>query len=66
MSLLRRLRPKVVVPLINASFPSEGPLSKIIKEEGNIGSLSARLQSEGVDVEVKMPAPPGQSIEISL
>ena len=66
VQLLRRLKPKVVLPLINAGFPSEGPLAKAVREEGDVTSLAARLQAEGIQCEVKMPAPAGQSIEIAL
>lgn len=66
LSLLQRLQPKVFVPLINASFPSEGPLSKIIKEDGDLGQLSKDLRMAGLDVAIKHPAPPGQSMEVEL
>lgn len=65
-SLLRRLEPKAVVPLINASFPAEGPLSKIIKEEGSTSAVAAKLQAEGIQTQVQLPAAPGKSIEVAL
>ena len=66
MSLLQRLKPKVFVPLINASFPSEGPLSKVIKEIGSIDQLAKDLQMAGLDVAIKPPASPGKSMEVEL
>lgn len=66
VSLLQRLKPKVLVPLINASFPSEGPLSKIIKEDGDLQQLSRDLKDAGLDIAIRQPAPAGKSIQIEL
>lgn len=66
VSLLSRLKPKAFVPLINASFPSEGPLAKVIKEDGDLSTLISQLRLEGLNIQVKQPAPPGQSIEVAL
>ena len=66
MSLLSRLKPQVFVPLINASFPSEGPLSKVIKEDGSLDQLAKDLKVAGLDVAIKQPAAAGKSIEVQL
>ena len=66
MSLLSRLRPRVFVPLINASFPSEGPLSKVIKEDGSLDQLEKDLKAAGLDVIIREPAAAGKSMEVQL
>ena len=65
-NLLKRLRPKVLVPLINAGFPSEGPLAGAISEKGSVDDLPQRLRQEGIDVNIRLPAEPGKSIEVEL
>lgn len=64
--LLKRLKPKVLVPLVNAGFPSEGPLASVISERGSMDDLPRRLREEGIQVEIRVPAPPGESIEVEL
>jgi hypothetical protein len=66
ISLLQRLKPSVYVPLLNASFPMEGPLSKIIVEDGSIDTLATEINKAGLKTLVKIPAPPGQSMEVAL
>ncbi|GAB4820141.1 hypothetical protein N2152v2_007187 [Parachlorella kessleri] len=41
--LLPSLRPKVIIPLFNASFPQSGPLANLIKEQGSLEELEAFL-----------------------
>lgn len=66
LSLLQRLKPKVFVPLINASFPSEGRLSKVIKEDGDLDQVARDLKLAGLDIAIKHPADAGKSIEVAL
>ena len=61
-----RLKPKVLVPLVNAGFPSEGPLASIISEKGSLDDLPKRLQAQGINVDIRIPADPGKSIEVEL
>ena len=66
VSLLQRLQPKVLVPLINASFPSEGPLSKVIKEDGDLNQLVKDIKLAGLKTVIKEPASAGKSMEVEL
>jgi len=66
ISLLQRLKPSVYVPLLNASFPMEGPLSKIIVENGSVDTLAAEIRKAGLKTDVRVPAPPGKSMEVAL
>ena len=56
--LLRRLKPKVFLPLVNAEFDSEGPLSSLITEKGSVAELPAALKAEGLaDIGIVAPEP---------
>ena len=56
VGLLQRLRPKILMPLVNAEFDSEGPLSKLISEKGSVHELNAVLDREGLSgVKVVVP-----------
>lgn len=56
VGLLKRLRPKVFLPLVNAEFDSEGPLSSLISEKGNVAGLPDILKAEGLkDIELVVP-----------
>lgn len=58
VGLLKRLKPKVFLPLVNAEFDSEGPLSSLISEKGSVAGLPAILKREGlVDIEMVVPEP---------
>ena len=56
VGLLKRLRPKVFLPLVNAEFDSEGPLSSLISEKGNVAGLPDVLKAEGLTgIELVVP-----------
>ncbi len=56
VGLLKRLQPKVFLPLVNAEFDSEGPLSSLISEKGNVAGLPGVLKAEGLkDIELVVP-----------
>ncbi|CAL8463808.1 g3342 [Coccomyxa elongata] len=58
VGLLKRLRPSVLLPLVNAEFDSEGPLSKLISEKGSVQELEPQLPQEGLgNVRVLVPEP---------
>ncbi len=58
VGLLKRLRPSVLLPLVNAEFDSEGPLSKLISEKGSVQELEPQLPREGLgNVRVLVPEP---------
>ena len=42
--LVQRLRPRAVIPFENATFPSEGRLSSLVKEVGSAQELPRKLQ----------------------
>jgi hypothetical protein len=66
LGLLKRLRPSVFLPLVNAEFDSEGPLSKLISEKGSVQSAQAQLQREGMgDIRVLVPSP-AQPLSVDL
>jgi hypothetical protein len=64
--LLQQLRPKVVVPLLNAEIDQEGPLSQLLIERGSTQGLQAQLAAAGIAARVDFPAPPGESLAIAL
>ena len=66
--LLTLLKPKVLLPLLNAEIDSEGPLSLLMIERGTNKREDLRRQVEamGLDVRVEMPSVPGESFAIAL
>ena len=67
VKLLQQLKPSVVVPLLNASFPMAGPFSTLIYEEGSADQLDSRLQQANVGgIKVQMPAPVNEPTRIAL
>lgn len=65
--LIQQLRPKVVVPLINADFPTKGPLASLLKEIDSPDTLISRLQGAGLaDVHVQMPAAVTREFAINI
>lgn len=67
VSLLQALKPSTLIPLLNAEFPMEGPLSGLIREVGRPEDVEAKLQKAGVkDVRVQFPAPPGEPVSFQL
>jgi hypothetical protein len=68
MQLLRILRPKVLVPLLNADLDQEGQLTPLMSVAGSSAQdkVEAMLRAQGVKVKVDYPAPPGESLAIAL
>ena len=66
--LLRILRPKVLVPLLNADLDEEGQLKPFMSVAGSNAQdkVEAMLRSQGIKVKVDYPAPPGESLAIAL
>jgi hypothetical protein len=60
--LLKTLKPKVVVPLLNAEFDSTGPLAAVIVETGGVEELAKAMgcveELKGVKVMIPMAAQP--------
>lgn len=66
VGLMKRLRPKVLLPLVNAEFESEGPLSKLISEKGSVQSVQPVLQREGLGyIRIVVPEA-GKPVDIAL
>lgn len=66
VGLLQRLRPAMLLPLVNAEFDSEGPLSSLISEKGSVQELEPQLLREGLaDVRVLVPRP-AQPLAVQL
>ena len=66
MKLLGLLRPKVLVPLLNAEIDQEGPLSGLILERGSYEDAKAKMAASRIDARFEFPAPPGESLSIAL
>jgi hypothetical protein len=66
VSLVKRLQPKVVVPLVNAEFIQEGPLSTLIRAEGSPQALEAKLKAEGLDTVILAPGVPGTPVPVPV
>ena len=65
--LVGQLKPKLVIPLENANFPSTGPLTKLIWQQETNESLPARLEAAGIKgVRVEQCRPVGEAIDIRL
>ena len=65
--LLQQLKPKVVVPLQNATFPMKGPLSSLIYEEDSANTLTARLKQANVNgVRVQLPGPTLEPVTVDV
>jgi hypothetical protein len=68
-ALLKLLRPKVLVPLLNAELDQEGSLTPIMSVRGSSESGAVRqvLAAAGLSgVRLEMPAPPGESLALAL
>ncbi|GBF97920.1 hypothetical protein Rsub_10593 [Raphidocelis subcapitata] len=65
--LLRLLRPSVLVPLLNADLDQEGGLTALMSTRGDLAALRDTLAAAGLgEVDVDMPAPPGEAFAIAL
>ena len=60
------VRPKVLVPLLNAEIDQEGPLCGLILERGSFDDVKRQLAASGLDTRLEFPAPPGESLSIAL
>jgi hypothetical protein len=66
LGLLRRLRPQVLLPLVNAEFESEGPLSALISEKGSVQSMQPLMREQGLgDIRIVVPKP-GKPVTVDL
>ncbi|KAG1669003.1 hypothetical protein FOA52_000596 [Chlamydomonas sp. UWO 241] len=66
MRLLKALRPKVLVPLLNLEIDQEGPLAPAVFNRGNVDSVRQQIKYSGLATRVELPAPPGESMAIAL
>uniref|UniRef100_A0A7R9VFK0 Metallo-beta-lactamase domain-containing protein n=1 Tax=Chlamydomonas euryale TaxID=1486919 RepID=A0A7R9VFK0_9CHLO len=66
MRLLKQLRPKVLVPLLNAQIDAEGPLSPAVFQRGDVAAVRQQLADAGLSTRLEMPAPPGETLAIAL
>lgn len=60
LGLLRLLRPKAYIPLMNAELDQSGPLADMLVEEGGIEQVAAQLKAAGAElagVRVCVPQP---------
>jgi hypothetical protein len=67
VQLLSLLRPKVVVPLLNAEFDQSGPLADLLQEVGSVAELQATLAATPGLQAVRVCVPtPGQPMPVTL
>ncbi|GLI64083.1 hypothetical protein VaNZ11_007252 [Volvox africanus] len=67
VKLLRLLRPKVLLPLMNHEMDVSGPLTSIMWQKGNERGVAELLRREGLaDIRVEYPAPPGEALALAL
>lgn len=67
MKLLRLMRPKVLLPLLNHDMDASGPLTSIMWQRGDAQAVAELLQREGLtDTRIEYPAPPGEALALAL
>ncbi|GIL72036.1 hypothetical protein Vretimale_562 [Volvox reticuliferus] len=67
VKLLRLLRPKVLLPLLNHDMDASGPLTSILWQKGDEHGVAELLRREGLtDTRVEYPAPPGEALALAL
>ncbi|GAX77995.1 hypothetical protein CEUSTIGMA_g5437.t1 [Chlamydomonas eustigma] len=66
MKLISLLRPKVLVPLLNAEIDQEGPLSSIVVDRGDYQAVTKQITSAQPETRVEFPAPPGEAFAVAL
>eukprot|EP00879_Flechtneria_rotunda_P013078 GHRR01013658.1.p1 GENE.GHRR01013658.1~~GHRR01013658.1.p1 ORF type:complete len:460 (+),score=87.93 GHRR01013658.1:29-1408(+) len=69
ISLLKLLRPKVLVPLLNADLDQEGQLASLMLVKGSSAAADIRQQlaaSGLADTKLEYPGPPGESLALAL
>jgi len=66
--LLNLLKPKVLVPLLNAEIDQEGPLSQLVINRGSFEDAKKQVAAsgDGSAIRVEFPAPPGELLSIAL
>lgn len=66
-SLLKLLKPKVLIPLMNAEFDATGPLDKLIVEQGGPEELEREMKKDEELKNVKVCLPKaGQPMNVAL
>ncbi|KAG2448894.1 hypothetical protein HYH02_006242 [Chlamydomonas schloesseri] len=66
-ALLRVLKPKVLLPLLNHDIDHRGPLTNIMWQTGEERAVADVLRQAGLsDVRVEYPAPPGEALALAL
>lgn len=67
-ALLKLLKPKVLVPLLNADLNQEGQLTPLMSVRGSSAADAVRSQiaAAGLNVRLEYPAPPGESLALAL
>lgn len=66
VGLAKRLKPRVIIPLVNAEFIQEGPLSFLIKADGSPAQLQQQLTAAGLPTTLVPPGQPGQPVPVPL
>ncbi|GFR40167.1 hypothetical protein Agub_g724 [Astrephomene gubernaculifera] len=66
VSLLRLLRPKVLLPLLNHELDASGPLAALLRQRGDERAVQEVLRREGLATRVEYPAPPGEALALAL
>ncbi|GAX85898.1 hypothetical protein CEUSTIGMA_g13314.t1 [Chlamydomonas eustigma] len=66
MKLISLLKPKVLVPLLNAEIDQEGPLSSIVVDRGDYQAVTKQITSAQPETRVEFPAPPGEAFAVAL
>lgn len=64
--LLRVLKPKVLVPLLNTDINTDGALTSLLSYRGQWEGLKEELEQQGILVRVDLPAVPGEALAIAL
>jgi hypothetical protein len=68
-TLLKLLKPKVLVPLLNADLDQEGQLTSVMSVRGSSAAEDLRqaLAAAGLSAtKLEYPAPPGESMALAL
>ncbi|MEW5304056.1 MAG: hypothetical protein WDW38_003450 [Sanguina aurantia] len=66
MKLMKMLKPKVLIPLLNTETKQEGPLALLLSERGDYQRVAQELQEAGLSTRVEFPAPSGEALAIAL
>lgn len=66
MKLMKMLKPKVLIPLLNTETKQEGPLALLLSERGDYKRVAEELKEAGLTTRVEFPAPSGEALAIAL